>query len=37
MAGDKKAAKGGGLGNKLKNLTDTNLLLLITVVIFFVM
>lgn len=37
MAGDKKAAKGGGLVNKLKNLTDTNLLLLITVVIFFVM
>ena len=34
MAGEKKAAKSGGIGNKLKNMTDTNLLLLITVVIF---
>ena len=37
MAGEKKAAKSGGIGNKLKNMTDTNLLLLITVVIFFAM
>ena len=36
-AGEKKAAKSGGIGNKLKNMTDTNLLLLITVVIFFAM
>lgn len=33
----KTSAPGGGLQNKLKNMTDTNLLLMITVVIFFVM
>lgn len=33
----KTSAPGSGLQNKLKNMTDTNLLLMITVVIFFVM
>lgn len=35
MSSNKKSS--GGIGNKLRNLTDTNLLLLITVVVFFAM
>ena len=34
---DKKTSVLGGLGYKIRNLTDTNLLLAITIVVFFLM
>ncbi len=37
MGKEQKTAKGGGLAFKVKNMTDTNLLLTITIVVFFVM
>lgn len=38
MAASNKTPKaGGGFGDKMKNMTDTNLLLTITIVVFFVM
>ena len=38
MASSNKTSKaGGGLGDRMKNMTDTNLLLTITIVVFFAM
>ena len=37
MKAEKKTASACGLQNKMKNITDTNLLLLITIVVFFLM
>ena len=37
MSSNKSAVSGNGIGTKLKNMTDTNLLLGITIVVFFLM
>ncbi len=37
MSSEKKTSASGGLGNKFKNMTDTNLLLVITIVVFLLM